>query len=658
MAFSLAGAGRRLAALSLLAALSPFAGCGEDESTGPGPSTGPAPCQVDAECDDGNPCSIDACGDDGFCADTPAPDGEAPVQERGDCRRTFCAGGAADDQIDDGDVEDDGEPCTLDTCEAGVPDHVVQVDGAACQVGSGAGSCSDGACVVPCTPEDAHYQCDDLNECTEDGCLGEGGQGICEHSVYSGPTPGFPQVEGDCHEQRCIEGVDTDAIDDLDVFDDGNACTADTCKLGTPLNEPVAAGAECADGGGQVCDGLGECVQCLAAADCEGVFPGDCVTPTCNADHSCEPLYTPDGTPLPAASQQAGDCRTVVCNGNGGTTNEANASDLPDDGNACTIDSCQGTSGEHAPAPAGTPCDGGKECDGFGSCCTAATCEALGKNCGGFSNGCGKSLFCGDCAPGDTCGPAVTGVCGCTDGIQNGSETGVDCGGVCPNSCALGIPCAGPADCANGFCVDGFCCNSACGSACKACSQAKTGVANGTCADVLAGTDPDGDCTADAVSSCGQTGQCSAGACEIYPAGTVCAPGSCSNAMASAADLCNGSGTCVDGGAQACAAPYVCGGATCQSCSDGVKNGNETGIDCGGGGACAACGPGSPCNGPSDCANGQCVDGVCCTTSCAGVCRSCNLPGTQGTCSFLPAGSDPNSECPGQATCNGSGACN
>jgi hypothetical protein len=44
--------------------------------------------------------------------------------------------------------------------------------------------------------------------------------------------------------------------------------------------------------------------------------------------------------------------------------------------------------------------------------------------------------------------------------------------------------------------VDSFCCDTACGDFCSACSQAKTGAANGVCSDVTNGTDPDNECPA------------------------------------------------------------------------------------------------------------------------------------------------------------------
>ena len=51
------------------------------------------------------------------------------------------------------------------------------------------------------------------------------------------------------------------------------------------------------------------------------------------------------------------------------------------------------------------------------------------------------------------CGP----VHDCTDGIRNGDESDVDCGGTC-NACALGLHCIAGSDCDTNFCgVDSRC---------------------------------------------------------------------------------------------------------------------------------------------------------------------------------------------------------
>lgn len=50
------------------------------------------------------------------------------------------------------------------------------------------------------------------------------------------------------------------------------------------------------------------------------------------------------------------------------------------------------------------------------------------------------------------------GVCiSCTDGVKNGSESDVDCGGSCATKCAGGKACSKGGDCENGICEAGIC---------------------------------------------------------------------------------------------------------------------------------------------------------------------------------------------------------
>ena len=78
---------------------------------------------------------------------------------------------------------------------------------------------------------------------------------------------------------------------------------------------------------------------------------------------------------------------------------------------------------------------------------------------------------------------------------------------------------------------------------------------------------------------------------------------------------CSVAGNCADGNACASSdqcASRVCAGSLCQppSCADGVQNGNETSIDCGG--HCGAnCGLGVACRSGADCAFGLCASNAC-----------------------------------------------
>jgi hypothetical protein len=99
----------------------------------------------------------------------------------------------------------------------------------------------------------------------------------------------------------------------------------------------------------------------------------------------------------------------------------------------------------------------------------------------------------------------------CTDGLQNGNETDVDCGGGTCGACGDGRGCVVSRDCVSGVCNAGTC-----------------------------------------------------GTSQVLP--------TCSDGVR------NGNETGVD-----------CGGScpACPTCTDGVQNGTETGVDCGG--SCPAC---------------------------------------------------------------------
>ena len=74
---------------------------------------------------------------------------------------------------------------------------------------------------------------------------------------------------------------------------------------------------------------------------------------------------------------------------------------------------------------------------------------------------------------------------------------------------------------------------------------------------------------------------------------------------------------------------------------------------------------GGLCAAPGDCKTGFCFDGVCCRSDCSGLCQSCAVEGSVGTCTSVPVGADPRNDCPGDGaascgrdgSCDGTGAC-
>src|SRR5688572_26541007 len=53
---------------------------------------------------------------------------------------------------------------------------------------------------------------------------------------------------------------------------------------------------------------------------------------------------------------------------------------------------------------------------------------------------------------------------------------------------------------------------------------------------------------------------------------------------------------------------------TAPTCSDGIRNGSESDVDCGG--TCSKCGTGRMCGGAGDCGSGVCAQGVCVEAAC------------------------------------------
>jgi hypothetical protein len=252
------------------------------------------------------------------------------------------------------------------------------------------------------------------------------------------------------------------------------------------------------------------------------------------------------------------------------------------------------------PPPPPKKCSGPAECESK-ICTSAGECAAAAPN-DGVQNGDETDTDCGGakaprCAPTQRCavpGDCTSGVCkdagaglACqepspTDGVKNGAETDVDCGGTGNPKCADTLACVERADCQSDVCTGSKCAPAVCNDGAK----------NGTETDIDCGGAGCPRC-AD-LKTCVAAGDCLSGVCQDVGGGPTCRP---------------------------------------PSPTDGVKNGTETDTDCGGAGN-PTCAAGRACLAHADCQSDGCAyDGKCALR------RSCTGRYGGDTCGFGGDGS-------------------
>lgn len=373
---------------------------------------------------------------------------------------------------------------------------------------------------------------------------------------------------------------------------------------------------------------------CSAPTDCP--MPANaCLERVCTQG-KCGTSDTPAGTAT--AQQTKGDCKEQQCDGKGGTKIVPKDSDVDDDKNDCTDDLCSMGKPVHPPKAAHTACIAnlGHYCDGAGTCvectepadCPSLVCsqyKCVSAQCGDMvQNGLETDIDCG----GGTCSPCkdglrchqasdcLSGVCAggfcqaplCNDGVQNGGETATDCGGAACPPCADGLGCKGAGDCKSGVCLGAVCQKPTCVDGVK--NGFETGI---DCGGAAQGSGCPG--CADGT-PCGSPAECSGMNCFN---GACCTPKTCAGLGATC-------GMFGDG----CGATLAC---------DGVKDGAETDVDCGGA-SCPKCGMAQHCNGNADCISLACNFNICCDSNCTAPCHSCVLPNQVGHCAAISGQND------------------
>ena len=260
-------------------------------------------------------------------------------------------------------------------------------------------------------------------------------------------------------------------------------------------------------------------------------------------------------------------------------------------------------------------------CDATSGLCLAPTCGDKVKNSDETDVDCGGST-CPKCADKKGCKAAadcLSGVCdatsglcaapSCTDNTLNGDETDTDCGGsTCP-ACAASKKCKNSADCQSGVCdaTSGLCLAPTCGDKVKNGDETDADCGGSTCPKCA---DKKG---------CKSAADCLSGVCDATSG--QCAAPKCTDKVknGSESDMdCGGTcPACADG--KTCTKATDCSSGVCDAtsglclaptCGDKVKNGVETDVDCGGA-TCPACASGKACSYSTDCDKGICEQNKC-----------------------------------------------
>ncbi len=361
------------------------------------------------------------------------------------------------------------------------------------------------------------------------------------------------------------------------------------------------------------------------------------------------------------------DCQKPVCQ-SGVAVKQADDTEVPDDGNECTTDTCADGKAQHASATgactvggaAGTCFEGlcKVTCAQDGDCndsssCTTDTCDKTSLTCT-FADDPANYDDKNDCTV-DTCAAGVE--------KHDNAPVNTNCGATGISKCdGNGVckGCASDADCAvDEPCVDHYCDTAT--TLCKSMAKPDGPLADDTAGDCkvseclggLVVMNPNNDdlpndnneCTVDLCTDGNPTNvaavaetMCSAGVCDGVSACVQCVTATnCMGDFSCATNMCfdcndavkNGTESDIDCGSDCstqcadgkmCAANADCGSNICDnnvcvSCGDGVKNGTESDFDCGGL-QCPKCNTGQNCNAGTDCAQGVCNGGKCAAATC------------------------------------------
>jgi hypothetical protein len=293
-------------------------------------------------CDDGNRCTIDTCDATG-CVHTPESCDDGNL-----CTTDSCdpLGGCAHAPVN----VNDNNLCTVDSCD---PETGVHHDPLDCDNHN---ACNRDTCDPQTGCVHTTIDCDDHNKCTNDSCNPDTGcvntPVNCDDGSYCttdacDPASGCSHRTVDCSDgDICTNDYcnPTSGCVNLPAScDDGNACTADHCNSQTGCTNTLERCDDLDACTTDSCDPVNGCI--IAPIGCDDGDP--CTLDTCDVIMGC--LHTPVNT------DDENACTADSCDAGGVHHTPISC----DDGSDCTTDSCDPATGCHYNTPG---CDDHNAC--------------------------------------------------------------------------------------------------------------------------------------------------------------------------------------------------------------------------------------------------------------------------------------------------------
>ena len=321
---------------------------------------------IGAPCDDGNKCTlIDACISGGKCQGTSPKKCSGDQCNSGVCNKSTGACGLS--PLKDGTKCTDGSLCTqTDTCKTGKclggnpkkcagdqcqdplcdpktgachkepkKDGIACTDGQTCTTGDKckSGTCAPGTWTCGCK---SNADCDDGNGCTTNTCVkGSDGKLSCKKVVKTGTSC---DDKNKCTTSDKCQSSEK-CVGSAKNCNDNNACTLDTCSTSTgACTYKTLTGAKCSDGNA--------CTQydaCTPAKTCIGksILCNDgniCTSDSCNkSTGKCQYLANTASCSDNNACTVGDKCYNKAC--------KAGPAKKCDDGTICTTNSCNTSTG-------------------------------------------------------------------------------------------------------------------------------------------------------------------------------------------------------------------------------------------------------------------------------------------------------------------------